>query len=171
MASVLTDQVLRAKQLAPVVGLVAATPKTVQFAANQGSTGNAVINVPATGRVTGNPFRVRVQGTSTLVAAGVMSIGLSLDGTQIAVVPSAGATTGTGSFSLEATVLFEAATVAVSGVHSGWYTVTSKGQTTLVANPTVDLTAEGHVLTVTANDSVTDAAAVVTLSEFSLEVL
>jgi len=171
MASVLTDQVLRAKNMAPVVALVAATPKTVQFSTVTpfGQTGNATVVVPGTGRVTGNPFRVRVQGSLTQVVSAVCTLTLALNGTAIATLVTTAAT-GTNSFSLSVDALFEAATVALSGVQSGWFAATPKVVTSITAF-TGDLTTEGNVLTVAISDASTDAGAVLTLSEFSVEVL
>lgn len=171
MASVLTDQVLRAKLMAPVSGLVAATPKTVQFStvAPFGQTGNATVAVPGTGRVTGNPFRVRVSGTIANTVVQIVTVSLNLNGTAIAtlVTPSSA---NNASFVLNVDALFETATLALSGQQSGWLGVAPKAATGISAF-TGDLTTETNVLTVSISAPGTDAAVALTLSEFSVEVL
>src|SRR5882757_1932543 len=88
MASVLTDQVLRAKNMVPVTGRVGTAAKVVQFSTPFGQTGSASIAVPATGRVTGTPFRVRVSGTLTNVVAQASTVALFLGATSIATIAS-----------------------------------------------------------------------------------
>jgi len=172
MASVLTDQVLRAKLLAPVSGILT-TAKLVQFSTVTpfGQTGNASIAVPATTRVTGNPFRVRVQGTSVRVAASTMVLTLRLDGVSLGTFTAVSATANTSSFSAVWDVLFESATIPLSGTITGWGSGAIVAATVLATPVTSDLTAEGHLLTLDVLGSGADAAASVTISEFSLEVL
>lgn len=172
MASVLTDQVLRAKLLAPVTGVLT-TAKLVQFATVPpfGQTGNASIAVPAEGRVTGNPFRVRLQGTSVRVAASTLVLTLRLDGVSLGTFTAASATANTSSFSAVWDVLFEAATTALSGTISGWASGAIVTATALATPVLSDLTVPGHLLTLDVLGSAADAAATVTFSEFSLEVL
>src|SRR5882757_5246497 len=171
MASVLTDQVVRAKLMAPVVGLVGTASKTVQFATAPpfGQTGNATVGIPGTNRLS-NLFRVRVVGTLTAVVVQASTVTLNLDGAAIATVAAPG-TAGTFVFNLDVTVAFVGATVALQGVQSGFVATTPKAVTTLATNPVVDLTAEGHVLSVAVAAAATDAGYVLTVTEFALEVL
>lgn len=169
MASVLTDQVLRAKQLAVMTGF-SATPKVVQLTSGQGSTGNAVISVPGTNRVTGNPFRVRVQGSSVRTASETLILTLLLDGVSLGTF-TAVAASGTSSFSAAWDVLFESATINLCGQITGWGSAAIVASTALATGVLSDLTAEGHLLTVSVSSGATDATGTVTVSEFSLEVL
>jgi hypothetical protein len=168
MASVLTDQVLRAKLMAPVVGLTTSA-QVVQFATVPpfGQSGNASVSIPGTNRLS-NLFRVRAQGKSTLVGTTTVTLTLLLDGVSLGTLVSASAT-GSDSFSLSADLSFESATLPIRGVMSGWYGVTLKANTATSAT-TVDLTAEGHLLTLSVTAGAADAGSV-TVSEFSLEVL
>lgn len=171
MASVLTDQVVRAKLMTPLTGFVATTPRLVQFATVPpfGQSGNAVIAVPAEGRVSGNPFRVRVSGSLNQTVTGIINVNLLLDGVALATtaVPTA---TGLRSFSANFEFLFTAATNQLGGAASNWSTSAPVAATAISAT-TVDLTVPGHLLTLSITDSATDAATVVTVTEFSLEVL
>src|SRR5882762_621988 len=171
MASVLTDSVLRAKLMTPLTGFTATVARTVQFATVPpfGQTGNAILAVPAEGRVTGNPFRVRVSGSLNQTVTGTITVGLLLDGVALAstIVPTA---TGLRSFSASFEFLFTAAANQLGGQASNWSTSAPVAATAISAT-TVDLTVPNHLLTLKITDSATDAATVVTVTEFSLEVL
>ena len=170
MASVLTDQVLRAKLMSPLTGFTAATPRLVQFATVPpfGQSGNALIAVPAEGRVTGNPFRVVVSGSLNQTVTGTITVALLLDGVALAstIVPTA---TGLRGFSAYFDFLFVNATTPLAGQASNWSNGAPVAATTISA-VTVDLTVPGHVPTLTITDSATDAATVVAVTEFALEV-
>lgn len=171
MASVLTDSVVRAKLMTPLTGFTATVARTVQFATVPpfGQTGNASLAVPAEGRVTGNPFRVRVAGSLNQTVTGTITVALLLDGAALAstIVPTA---TGLRSFVANFDLLFTAATTALAGQASNWSNSAPVAATAISAL-TVDLTVPGHVLTLTITDSATDAATVVAVTEFELEVL